>query len=574
MKFNIAFGLKPVEQEAIKFLNSKARDFYLNKHIFIYENFYSIFKGNLQVAMVDIERTIRGTFGCDIFLKNADVNLLKLMFPNATTSIFKVNNDLLFMGRILETLRNINSHARISKRDLEFFKSDFSHLENQPKMHPDIVYFNKEITIAGVVYLICNFLRKESLENFIKSDLLFSYIVNGKYGNLKVINFIDNISKVNLEIPIRQKSGNDLFDSIVGEYGRHNSANSEIDILIGTCKYPTTKIIGSLKGNELIICKGSLTRTFYSNDYNLSIKYIEGFIELSNLLPPFVLIDYLYETHINLFDVNIYNELKKNWFAISKLNYSKFYINKNVHVLLLPNTVSDFTLLSSVVADSLLKSLLLIEDYIFRQIVKIDMSNTCLTSISKALEMINVPSEIITEVNYLRNFVAHGYLLNECLVYNDEYKQFTVDFVLDTLCDLMNYLKVHEEKCFQYARKILNKFLIEKIINCKYKKAIQLSTEILSTYPIYDNKELYIKNNFINNSFIKIEKLNKINDVLDGSCKINEINIEGMELPLYFKNNDAGISALNDFLVNNQLKISKEIDNGIYIKYYLVSNTK
>ena len=69
MKFNIVFGSKPEEKEAIKFLNSKARDFYLNKHSFIGANFYSIFKGNLQVAMVDIERTIRGTFGCDIFLK-------------------------------------------------------------------------------------------------------------------------------------------------------------------------------------------------------------------------------------------------------------------------------------------------------------------------------------------------------------------------------------------------------------------------------------------------------------------------------------------------------------------------
>ena len=574
MKFNIVFGSKPEEKEAIKFLNSKARDFYLNKHSFIGANFYSIFKGNLQVAMVDIERTIRGTFGCDIFLKNVDINLLKLMFPNATTSIFKVNNDSLFMGRILETLRNINSHARISERDLEFFESDFSHLNYQYKMHPDIVYFNKEITIAGVLYLICNFLRKESLENFIKSDFMISYIINGSYGKIDAIKFIDDVSKVNLEVPIRQKRCNDLFGSIVGEYDRFNTTSGEINIVIGTDKYPTTKIKGLLKEDELIILKGSLTRTFYSSDYKLSIKYIEGFVELSNLLPPFALVDYLYETHINLFDGDIYNELKKNWFFVSKLNYSKFYINKNINVLLLPKTVSDFTMLASVVADSLLKSLLLIEDYIYRKVIKTDMSSTHLTSIGRALKIIHVPSEIITEVKYLRNFVAHGYLLNECLVYNDEYKKFTVDFFLETLCDLMNYLKSYEDKCFEYTRKILNKFLIEKIIGSKYKKAIQLSIEILGTYPTYDKKELYIKNNFLKHSFIEIEKFNKINDVLDGSCKINEINIEGLEFPLYFKNNDAGISALNNFLFDNNLKIANEIDNGIYTKYYLVSNTK
>jgi hypothetical protein len=231
-------------------------------------------------------------------------------------------------------------------------------------------------------------------------------------------------------------------------------------------------------------------------------------------------------------------------------------------------------MLASVVADSLLKSLLLIEDYIYRKVIKTDMSSTHLTSIGRALKIIHVPSEIITEVKYLRNFVAHGYLLNECLVYNDEYKKFTVDFFLETLCDLMNYLKSYEDKCFEYTRKILNKFLIEKIVVSKYKKAIQLSLEILGTYPTYDKKELYIKNNFLKHSFIEIEKFNKINDVLDGSCKINEINIEGLEFPLYIKNNGAEISALNNFLFNNNLKIANEIDNGIYTKYYLVSNTK
>ena len=81
---------------------------------------------------------------------------------------------------------------------------------------------------------------------------------------------------------------------------------------------------------------------------------------------------------------------------ISKLNHPKFYINKNINVLLLPNTVSDFTMLASIVADSLLKSLLLIEDYIYRKVIKTDMGSTHLTSIGRALKIIHVPSEIIT----------------------------------------------------------------------------------------------------------------------------------------------------------------------------------
>ena len=34
---------------------------------------------------------------------------------------------------------------------------------------------------------------------------MVSYIVNGNYGKIDAIKFIDDVSKVNLEVPIRQK---------------------------------------------------------------------------------------------------------------------------------------------------------------------------------------------------------------------------------------------------------------------------------------------------------------------------------------------------------------------------------
>lgn len=108
MNFDISFTFKTEESEVIRFLNSNAKDFYLYKHHFKDKNFCSIFKGSLQTAMVDIERTIRGTFGCEMHLENIDTNLLKKMFPNATKNIFNIDVDLLFMGKFLETLRNIN----------------------------------------------------------------------------------------------------------------------------------------------------------------------------------------------------------------------------------------------------------------------------------------------------------------------------------------------------------------------------------------------------------------------------------------------------------------------------------
>ena len=42
-----------------------------------------------RVTTIDLERVIKGTFGCDIYMKYANIDDLKIMFPNATKEIFK-----------------------------------------------------------------------------------------------------------------------------------------------------------------------------------------------------------------------------------------------------------------------------------------------------------------------------------------------------------------------------------------------------------------------------------------------------------------------------------------------------
>lgn len=376
---------------------------------------------------------------------------------------------------------------------------------------------------------------------------------------------------MDLEQPIRQKIGNDLFTSIVGEYDCFNLSTQDIDILIGKSIYPITKISGFLKNNKLLILKGSLSRSFYSEDYELIIDYVDGFNELSNMLPPFVLVDYLHECHINYFDTDTFNKLKDNWFYISKLNYSKFYVNKNINVLLLPNTISDFTMLSSVISDSLLKIFLLIEEYIYGKTIQYNMSEPVLTSIGRALAKLSIPSNIITEIKYLRNFVAHGYLLNESLVYDNTSKQFSVDFLLDSLYKFTKYLKDNNSEIFGYVKTVLTNLFVNKVIYAKYKKAIETSMQILKTYPNYNEKELFIKNNFLNHSFIKIEKFNDLNKLLENNCRIVEVSVKGLKYSLYFKNNKDSILILNNFMSKNGLSIVNEINNGIHKKYFLES---
>ena len=130
------------KNEMIRFLNSKARDFYNCKHKFELKQYSSFFKANLLSGLIDLERVIKGTFGCDIFMKYANIDDLKIMFPNATKNIFKLENEksLKLMGRILEILRNMNAHAYLCNQDFEFFNFDFSDLENQVRFSNKIKY--------------------------------------------------------------------------------------------------------------------------------------------------------------------------------------------------------------------------------------------------------------------------------------------------------------------------------------------------------------------------------------------------------------------------------------------------
>lgn len=55
------------KSEIYLFLNSKVKDVYCGK----IDNEIINFKSYILSVMIDIERTIRGTFNCDLILKNA-----------------------------------------------------------------------------------------------------------------------------------------------------------------------------------------------------------------------------------------------------------------------------------------------------------------------------------------------------------------------------------------------------------------------------------------------------------------------------------------------------------------------
>lgn len=557
--------------DVIRFLNSRARDFYQSKHTFKSNKYDSYFKANLQVAMVDIERTFRGTFGCDIFLKYADRDFVKEMFPNAYTKVFRIRDDHDFkmMGRALETLRNINSHAELTERDFSFFDYDYSYLESEPKMNASIVYFDKEITIAGLIYIICNFLRQQSLANLIKSDFIFSVVVSGKYEVNDGSRFVEQISHVDLELPIRKERGDSILDSVFGDYKKYAEMDGEnFNLIIGSAKYPTTEISGHINESEILINQNSLSRVFYSKEYCLKIDYAEGFIELANELPSFALVDYLYASNISIFNEGEYRKIKSNFEMVSKLNYPKFYTNKNVGVLLLPRTISDFTMLSALFSDSLLKYLLILEAFIYKE-REFTKSLSGLSSIGFALNGVNTPQDIIVEMKFLRNFVAHGYLLNEYLLYDGNAKQYTIEFALHCLKELITFFKENDVDLYEMSKKFLGTLFVEKVVNAKYKKAFNLSHDISETYPRYDEKDFIIKNSFIDHSYMNIKTLNEINALIGGGVYVLQVHIKGLNGSLFFRNTDKDCDMINDICERCGLDIEKEIDEGILYHYYL-----
>lgn len=176
-------------EDAIHFLNSDAKSFYSLNHKFIDKDYETFFKSSLLTALVDLDRVIRGTFNCDIFLKNADLGSLKTMFPNAINNIFniKTDEDIKKLGHLLEILRNINAHALLCDADFEFFKFDFSSLMEQKKMNSDICYFgNKGIMVAGVIFILLNFVREETIYNLINCDYILDWFLVAVTKEIKV----------------------------------------------------------------------------------------------------------------------------------------------------------------------------------------------------------------------------------------------------------------------------------------------------------------------------------------------------------------------------------------------------
>ena len=555
--------------EMIRFLNSKAKDFYNCHHKFEFRQYSSSFKANLLTGLIDLERVIKGTFGCDIYMKYANIDDLKIMFPNATKEIFKLENEdsLKLMGRILENLRNMNAHAFLCERDFEFFNFDFSGLKNQTRFNKEIKYFDKEITIAGVIFIVLNFLREESINALIKKDDIFSLIACGQISKKSNGRFVAEISGVDLEQEIRKYHYQDLSSSIIGDFSKYNSGNlNQFNIEIGNHRFPTFKVSGLVTGNKVTIFAGSLTKTYYKTDYTLEICDLDSFIKLSNEMPPFALVDFLYSSGVNMFGKD--TKLTCNLELAKRLNKPKFYTDKNIYILMLPSSVSDYRLVSSIVSDAVAKITLQLEEYIYK--TRGIKRNGNISSIGLALTHLNLSRKCVDDIKYIRNFSTHGYALSDYLIYGDDVKQYTLDYVIDSFKALLDELKVNAFDVYKHAGTLICSCFINVLVSAKYKLGIMLGREILKDYPCFNKKEMALKNGNINNSCLDIEKLEKLlNDVTYYTRVIKLILGDGGEV-IYLNDNAQDLMSLEEFLSRNHFKKELSYSSGLLKEYKIV----
>ena len=500
------------------------------------------------------------------------------MYPHACDMLsINSQDDLSKLSQLLNSLRDLNAHAFLSDTDIAFIKNDFSMLLNEKKMHGSLVYFkDNRITIAGITYLILNFLRSQSISTMVRDDFMIAVVSNGQYAMDNGERFVSEISHVDLEVPIRKAQAEDILGSIFGEYcNRLVLEGEKFFFSIGKETYPTFKVSGSLNKNELTIESGSLTRTYYSSEYSLRIDDKDSFVNLSNSLPMMALVDFLYESKIETFDREAINKVNKEFELFSKTNKPKFYADKKLSLLLYKSAASDFRIISSLMVDALSRIFLSLENFIYRTrgIQRHNRGGSYeYSTIGKALKYIGVPDEIVTEVKYLRNFCAHGYMLNDYLLFKDDVRQFTLEYIIKTIKQLSDYLEANVKDVYNNFKEYKREFLINKVVKTKYKVAIAYSDVVINEFPNYNRTELSKKNGFISNSFFDVTMFNEITSFEIQKTRVIELFVEDINQYLYFFENEKSRERIDFFCSCFGYEIIDTKDYGLIIEMTATKN--
>jgi len=577
MFFNLSYK-KEDPRSIVSFLNSPAVDFYSGKMSFADPNYAMTVKSCLLSALNHVEGTITGTFNCDLFLRgisNKSNPKLNAMFPVGCQVFRDID-----LGETLCCLRDMNAHARVSERDIEILndKTVFEKLGSVKKLNLSVSYLTKEslVTMGGLIVSIMLFMKRVSIAELCKRSAVFRCLGSRSsessrtYGQL----FVKTISNADLELPIRIKRGNSLCSALFGEYENKlvRMEDGSLTLLFGLPKFPTYILMCDIDESKqtVKVSKNSLTKVFYEKDYLLQINDLNGFIEIANALPPFVIVDLLYRKGITVFDNAAYESIANKMDSYSKLNQPKFYADKNLDILLLPSTKSDFRVVSSHLSEAIAGIFLRFEEKTYE---KNDIEQKGFSKIKDALAINSFSEELTTRLIVLRNFAMHGYILDESKIYDGKAFKYSLEFIVNGLREMLLELQEHNESLFGFVQKDIYENLVRKMLVYKYQSIIEYTMDAFGGHKRFDpslpevqNKQLYVQSSIFNTS-----DLNPLFVKREPSPIISKIVIEGEPEPYFiYTNNAQQEKALTRFLADKEdtYSIERVVPDGIIETVY------
>ena len=558
-------------EQSIRLLNLKAKNYYRNESDVVSIQNKNRFKAAFLTGIIDFERTVRGAFGSALDFKNINIPKMRLMFPYAFVNIFDLRHKYEQVGMILESIRNINAHVYLSKEDEEVFNYDYSSLENAPKIDNRIKYLDEgEITLAGLIFILLNLLREESIAAITKKEGLFNVVAEGRLCTGDGKRFVEEISHVNLEIDIREDKPTNIVDSVLGDYVVHSVfKDGQVSLIHGDSSNPVVKIDSAIiTDNEIVVRKGSLTKAFYKEDYTLKIDSPELFIELSNKLPPFALVDYCYLINMHVFNKEAYDKFK-NHYLLYKLNKPKYYVDKNVKVLLLTKYESDYRVISSVVCDGLLSLFLSLEEYFYtKHVCRNDGSYSTLRT---ALEKTGLSFTVRERVIALRNLVAHGYMFGDYAFFKSELYEVDIEFVKDTLYKLAEGLKKVDSDAYELLAARTTGLIIRRTLDTKYRKIDEASFAYLKNDLKGDIADLKKRYSLIAHSSFDSNVLANLSKICHSHHRIFEVYFPELDFPLCLIANRTVLDTLHNVIKEKGYSYQKT-DGAIVIQYKLTKN--
>ena len=437
-------------------------------------------KALLGAYLSNLERLFKGVFGQELQLEGTkdQYELFKKVFPvvgRAVDKSFGLEGFPGFCGK-LAGIRSTCMHA-FAKVSAMTESIDATFMRNIPNWNyrelPHVVDGNK-LTLAGMLAILLCMGNKEMVAQLMASGispfvgripLWNDYkFARGKDYPVTLEQRLGN----DFEHEIRAIKGDDVYSSIWGEYAFRLKGTPDEFQYYSQPKGALYRARGSWKDGKLTIQKGSNYHVYFAEEYELEIADEAYFIECANQVPPFLFVAYLYRKGVRRFDRNSLSEDDKKLFP--KLNKAKFYVDKNIHVILLGKAVSDQRMVYQGAVSQALYAILNLEwNLRIRHREEIERFSKYST-IKESLQVAGVEQGLIEDTLFLRNFFAHGSIFGDYVGMTDtSFRRIELLDCIDVFKRLVIALRESDPEVAESLQEDVKMRMAEQLVDMKFK---------------------------------------------------------------------------------------------------------